>query len=201
MDCNTIICNGKEYYLVPKEQQTRKVAVIAGHTEANKGDYSSLFGVYEHDFWNEFIRDFLPDWIETYEHDPFVGYTQRQKAMAEKTKDCDLVIELHWNAFDPDKDGKDNAEGTECLVWHTNDKMKKLGAEFIELMHSKLEYKKRKVVAIDSGNGAGFLRETNGDAILLEPFFADNSSDVTKFNKRIYANIILKLIENYYGED
>ena len=199
MKYEIITFRDKEYYLVPvKAEKEKKVAIIAGHTITNKGDWSNLFEDYEHSYWNQFIKNYFPDWIDSFEHIPNATYTDRQKAMAELTKDYDLVIELHWNAYDYDKDGIDDANGVECYTWVGNEKMLEVGKHYCNLMNDSFGLKIRGSKQISGGNGAGFLYYTKGDAILLEPFFADNVNDVAKFDRQEYANIILEMIDKYY---
>ena len=197
MKYELITLHGKEYYLVPvKEKNIKKVAVIAGHTVTNKGDWSNLFENYEHNYWNDFIKSYLHD-VESFEHKPNATYLSRQQFMAQKTSHCDLVIELHWNAFDPDKDGKDNATGVECLVYIGNKKMIAVGKFYCSEMNRVFDLHIRGVKEISSGNGFGFLDQTKGDAIILEPFFADNIKDVATFDRKQYAEVIENVIEFY----
>lgn len=196
MSYEIITYRGKEYYLVPVEE-IKKVAFVAGHHEAAKGDYSSLHGMHEWDKWKAFLIE-LEDIGDIFLHNPLINsYTLRQQDMAEKTKDYDLVIELHWNAFDPDNDGDDDAYGTECYIWKGNQLMKQVGDYFCELMNEH-GFRNRGCKPIDSGDGAGFLEAMVGDAILLEPFFADNIGDVSKYVDEIYIDVIKKIINKYY---
>lgn len=180
------------------DNSERKVAVIAGHTSSDKGDWSDIIKGFEHIVWNEFIKDLLPSWIDTFEHVPGITYGKRQTAMAKLTKDYDLVIELHWNAFDPDGDGHDNATGVECLVWSGNAKMKKVGEFYTKRVSDTFKIRDRGCKSVTSGNGAGFLKATKGDALLLEPFFADNEHDMRKVTMDDYSDIILSTIDKYY---
>ena len=169
-----------------------KVAFVIGHNENDKGAYSEHLESSEWDYWNDFYDTYLTHLGDKFTHNLSKSYTKRQKAMAKLTKDYDLVFELHFNASLP------SANGVEALVYYSNKKMFKIGSLYCELMSDKLGIKNRGCKRITSGNGFGFLKETKGSAILLEPFFGSNKKDCIKYCDQVHAKIIEEIIIEFY---
>jgi len=188
-----ITYDGEDYYLVPEEDMptNKSVCFVIGHHASSQGAYSVWLKETEWQFWFDYANKYLIGLGDIFIHEPLDSYTERQIEMAKKTENYDLVFELHFNAF-PD------AEGVETLTYKGNEKMLGLGNYFCELMEEDLGYENRHAKWIDSGNGYGFLRETKGDAILLEPFFGSDEIDCMKFHPDIFAAIINKTIKKYY---
>ena len=188
---------GEDFYLVPVkdiEVKERKVAFVVGHIPSKQGFYSTALGATEYEFWLKYANDNLKSLGEVFTHEDIVDYTLRQSKMSKLTKDFDLVFELHFNAFNSVVDG------VECLVWKGNKKMLEVGNYFCREMVKGMSYDNRYAKDISTGNGAGFLEVTKGDAILLEPFFGDNTLDCAKFDIDIYTAIIKKTIDFYYEQ-
>jgi len=171
-----------------------KVAFVIGHHRVAKGAYSYVLNVSEYSLWNEFYDNYLCDVGDKFVHDTSKGYLNRQNKMSVKTKDYDLVFELHFNSA-----GSTQAHGAEALVYYTNKKMAQVGQYFCELMSRDLCYRNRDVKLISGGNGFGFLQKTKGSAIILEPFFGSNEADCHRFDMSKYREIIIETIK-YYGE-
>ncbi len=171
-----------------------KVAFVIGHHRAAKGAYSYVLDVSEYSLWNDFYDNYLCDVGDKFIHDTSKGYLNRQNKMAIKTKDYDLVFELHFNSA-----SSTQAHGVEALVYHTNKKMAKVAKYFCELMASELCYRNRGVKLMSKGKGFGFLKKTKGSAMILEPFFGSNESDCERFDMDKYREIIIETIK-YYGE-
>ena len=192
--------NFKPFKLVPADEPIHEnnadntsVAFVIGHYSGAKGAHSPFLNNNEFTFWKEFYDAHLKSLGDDFLHSDNSSYTQRQEETAEKTKDYDLVFELHFNGSVP------SANGVEALVYFSNEKMNKVGQFFCDTMASDMNYKNRKVKEITSGNGFGFLQKTKGDAILLEPFFGSNEADCSLFNPEKYKEVIKKTI-TYYTE-
>ena len=198
--------DGVDYICTPKKSKPKSkgVAIVDGHTSMKKGASSEWLNRSEYDFWCEFTAFSQFNDYFKFKHEPFIheylgGYEERQKVMAQRTKDFDLVIELHFNAFD----GK--ANGSEALVNKDNELMVSVANKYGSLM-SEFGFKDRGVKEIDLENndqerGEVFISSMYGDAIILEPFFGDNKEDVAKFvNMGFggYATVINNLVKYYY---
>lgn len=188
-DVNT----GKLYNL--EEIPRNKVAFVVGHYEDGQGAYSDELREFEYIFWTDFAMDHLLSIGEVFVHDPTeTSYTQRQIEMAKRTKDFELVFELHFNSFNG------SAKGCEALFFKGNSKMETLAMEFGTDMSTSMGYSYRGAKSITSGDrGYQFLKRTKGDAMILEPFFGDNKDDVKLFKPLIYKRVIETLIGKYYS--
>jgi len=171
-----------------------KVAFVIGHNSRDRGAYSDCLGVSEWDKWNKFYDEHLTRLGDKFNHNLSRSYTQRQKSMAKLTKDYDLVFELHFNASSP------LANGVEALVYYSNRKMYALGSLYCKLMSESMGIKNRGCKKVTGGNGFGFLKETRGSAILLEPFFGSNLNDCQKYKDKKHAQVIEQIILSYFNE-
>jgi len=191
--------NYKPYKMVPADEpttesdaQNTKVAFVIGHYSEDKGANSSFLDSSEYTFWKDFYDAQLKTLGDVFLHSDNSSYTQRQEETAEKTKDYDLVFELHFNASE-----SISANGVEALVYFSNELTKKVGQFYCDTMAEDMHYKNRNVKAVTSGNGYRFLQKTKGDAILLEPFFGSNEADCSLFNPEQYKEVIKKTITKY----
>jgi len=168
----------------------KKIAFVIGHHRFSKGAYSEYYGLREYDFYKQF-EDTLKMYGDVFYHNPLKGYNSRQKAMAKRTKDYDIVFELHFNA------ANGNAEGCEALYWYNNLKTKAICEKFCE------EYTKEfprtpnrgaKALSSKSQRGYGFVYHQKAPAIILEPFFGDNEGDSIAFSIRKMIVAIIKSV-------
>ena len=136
-----------------------KVAFVIGHHREVKGSYSKFLKKYEYDFWKEYANSYLKDIGDVFEHEPGPIYKERQRLMANKTKEYDLVIELHFNGFN----GESN--GSEVLVYAGNEYTAKTGTLVSTMMASSMKYVNRGIKKLDNGNQNGywFLRLMRGE--------------------------------------
>lgn len=155
----------------------KKIAFVIGHHRFSKGAYSEYYGLREYDFYKQF-EDTLKMYGDVFYHNPLKGYNSRQKAMAKRTKDYDIVFELHFNA------ANGNAEGCEALYWYNNLKTKAICEKFCkEYTHySKTHNRGAKALSSKSQRGYGFVFNQKAPAIILEPFFGDDNWDAASFS-------------------
>lgn len=183
----------------------KKIALIIGHNEKNKGAYSEYLKISEYDFYSkvldvlfkkykeafnlkeEFVKN-IQDKITIFRI-PNTGYS---KEMAEvvntlEKNNFDLAIELHFNATT-----NHNQHGNTVLYWHKSREGKKLAELFQEIMTSYTEVKKLDLIPINSlkQNGAYGIVKSKCSYILLEPFFGDNKIDTDKINIEKMAEVL-----------
>lgn len=164
-----------------------KIAFIVGHHRRGKGAYSPYFNKTEFDFYKDLELD-LMDLGDVFYHNPLIfGYNRRQKEIANRTKDYDLVFELHFNAS---ADG--DAEGCEAWYYHKNDYTKAISRRFCNSYSSFVKGTNRGAKEFYSRNqrGFGFAYYQKTNAILLEPFFGDNSRDCLRFDIKTFIKSI-----------
>ena len=106
------------------------IAFVIGHTPYSKGAFSKYFNSSEWDFYNKYFTK-INAVGNVFVHDNDLGYTSRQKEMSKKTRDFDIVFELHFNA------SNGTAHGCEALHYHLNDTAKKLVKFFVKIIQSK----------------------------------------------------------------
>lgn len=174
-----------------------KTAFVLGHTNGNqkvkdKGAFSEFLQQSEWNYFDRLTKKYPKVFENVFHHDGTItSYTHRQKAMAERTKDYDLIIELHFNASAP------QANGVESLTYFSNDLMDSVGEFFCNEISTEMGIKNRGNKRITSGNGYGFLSNMRGDAILLEPFFGSNKEDVDDFDAFTFQDIVRQTVDCY----
>ena len=184
-----------------------KVAFIPGHHSASMGDWSHILKKHEWSFWAAWVHTYMPDVCRrvgvegvVIQHDPTINsYIERQKKTAEQVREagCDLALEFHWNSFDPDNDGDDDASGCEALVCEINTPVTVAAEHWAIVLNNILKYKNRGLKLLDSNsNGYGFLSSMPCPAILLEWFFAD-SEDAVKFTNEAGIESLILLINKF----
>lgn len=178
-----------------------KVAFVIGHTsgtgkEKDQGEFSEFLKVTEWEFYNSY-EFLLNDLGDVFHHDTNItSYTKRQKEMAKRTKDYDLVIELHFNSFH-----LSTANGCEC--WHNekNETTKDLSRKFCKLMETELKLRNRGAKGMAKGErGAGFIFAQKPNSILIEPFFGSSKEDceiISKNGAKLFCDVIPSLIQYY----
>jgi len=154
-----------------------KVGLVIGHTSKKKGAYSKYFNQYEYDFWKD-VTKYL-SYVDVWKHDEKIsGYMTRQKDTASRMKDSnyDLVVELHYNAFNK------KASGVLCMFYKGNDKMKQAASLFVDICTELTDIESDGIRGLSNKDdrGLGFLKHQKANAILIEPFFGDNKHDCMK---------------------
>ena len=150
------------------------IAFVLGHHEKAKGKLSNYFGLTEWDFYNQVLKHLKNPTV--FYHNPNMrAYLPRQIETGNKLNayPFDLVIELHFNAFN----GK--ATGVETLYHHKSVKGKQYAEKFNEVCvrWTGLRLRGAKPLSSNSQNGFGFLNSNKHPSILIEPFFGDNEND------------------------
>lgn len=173
-----------------------KVAFVIGHHENAQGAYSPILKETEWAFWQRVYGTELSNLGDIFLHNKNnPSYTGRQQEMAERTKDYDLVFELHFNMFDG------NANGCETLYWHSNDRAKATSALLCDTIEEEIGINARRNIAVvDSHiNGGGFIVEQKTTAILFEGFFGDSEKDVNsaQLNGNKFKKIMAQVIAEF----
>lgn len=183
----------------------KKIALIIGHNEKNKGAYSEYLKISEYDFYSKVLDVLFKKYKEAFNlkekfvkniqdkitifRVPNTGYS---KEMAEvintlEKNNFELAIELHFNATVEHKQ-----HGNTVLYWHKSMEGKKFAELFQEIMTSYTEIKKLDLIPISSlkQNGAYGIIKSKCPYILLEPFFGDNKIDTDKINIEKMAEVL-----------
>ena len=167
-----------------------KTAIVVGHDKNSPGAYSSHLRASEY-IYNSEVASYLSDVADIYYRPLVGGYNTQMSKLAEELnpKNYDLVIELHFNAFNK------KANGCEVVIFPNNNKAKEWGNKFNKEITDTYGTKNRGVKEHGKGDrGYGFLSKMKATAIIVEPFFGDNEEALNFTNHKKYADIIRKLI-------
>ena len=178
----------------------KKVAVIIGHCKDQPGAYSKAVGS-EYQY-NSGIASTLIDVADVFKYDDFdKGYTQTIiQDMKPKTKDYDLVLELHFNSFT-----NPHANGVEALYYHSNMEAKAIGQEFCMLMNAEFGSTVRGAKPLKDASQRGFacVAYQVPTTLILEPFFCTSSEAMqfgTAEGKERYSRVLRELINWYKSQ-
>jgi N-acetylmuramoyl-L-alanine amidase len=171
----------------------KKTAIVVGHTEDSPGacsphniscEWEFNFGVAVELVMREKADLFLYD---TYSG----GYTNMVKRNIRQINQgqYDLILELHYNGHDDPK-----INGCEALYHHKdteNYNEVALAEKFCHLMQKEVGVKSRGAKVLTSKNEKGYaaLYYPKCDALILEPFFGSNISDVNNIRNQYYSFI------------
>lgn len=183
----------------------KKIALIVGHNEKNKGAYSEYLKISEYDFYSKVLNVLFEKYQKSFNlKDEFIknikekisifrvpdtGYSKQMEAVV-KTLDknnFDMAIELHFNAT-----GNHKQHGNTVLYWHKSQEGKELAELFQDIMTSDTGVRKLDLIPISSlkQNGAYGIMKSKCPYILLEPFFGDNEADTKKVSIDIIAEVL-----------
>ena len=148
----------------------------------------------ELDYWKSV---FIPAFTDKYDillHENIRGYTERQLRMAERTKNYDLVFEVHFNGYDGE------SQGSHAMYKRSSIMGKKLADMFTDQMSWMMGIEKDYNVPVSNSNcnGCGFVMLQKPEALLLEPFFGDNPDDVSKFDPGKFRIVIDETVKYFY---
>jgi len=167
-----------------------KIAFVIGHTEKDKGAFSTTLNKSEWDLFKD-IKE-LEEIGDVIVHDKSISsYKARQENTAKhKTKDYDIVFELHFNAAN----GK--AQGCEALYYKGSFESMSIASDFCKIWGEKTGIKIRGAKSLDVGSrGYEFVQSTKGVAVLLEPFFGDNIEDCQKWSSEKFIETLKELLK------
>ena len=104
----------------------------------------------------------------------------------------DLHISIHFNSGASDKQGNGKTTGTEVLVYNTNGS-KYEAAKRICSKIEKLGYKNR---GVKTRTNLGVLKNSKGQALLVECCFVDDKDDIALYDYKTMAKAIAEGILN-----
>lgn len=174
----------------------KKIAIIVGHCKKEPGAYHKTVGS-EFEY-NSKVAEYLKDIADIFYYDNFdKGYETTIKLdMYPKTKNYDLVLELHFNSFNKE------ANGCEALYFHKNELGKKIGQQFCILMNRQFGSYIRGAKPLSSNKQRGYacVAFQKPTTLILEPFFCTGKENIN-FDEpheiKEYAETIKDLIKWY----
>lgn len=182
----------------------RKVAISVAHSQRSKGAYFKSLAEYPLSrIWSGYVARYLDPRIEFF---VFSAESLPQKVELINALDCDLAIEIHFNAC-----GNCGASGCETLYFPGSRTGKTAALTIQNYLTTALMNKDRGVKegwykmdrpeVIDFlGDKEGdevvdyFLRKTNCTALILEPEFIEKASEMTPQKMILGAQAIAEAI-------
>lgn len=167
-----------------------KIAYIIGHDRERPGKYSKLLGTSEYAY-NCKVAEYLKRSGDVYKRPLGGSYKTQMRKLAEilNPKDYDLVIELHFNAFDD----LNNRKGVGCeTVHYPGSSSLKYGRKLLKAISEKYQVENRGAKEHGPADrGWWFLHYMDAPAIILEPFFGDEDECLKFQNEAEYAQLII----------
>lgn len=163
----------------------KKFLLVIGHTDGSDGGAEADYlNASEFKYWSrvlQIVQNYRTD-CELYTHhiQPY-GKRQDELAAYANKQNFDLVLEFHFNYAD-----RVEANGTECLYFHTSSKSKAYAQIIADTISDIMGTRKRGYNGLvpsvkPSDRGNGFLRKLSAPAVIIEPFFGSNIEDQRKF--------------------
>lgn len=172
-----------------------KIAVVIGHSAARPGKYSKLIHQSEY-FYNKEAASYLRN-VDVYKRPEGGGYKTQMLKLADQLKphNYDLIVELHFNAFDNIDNMK--GHGVETVSYPGNQKTDVWGKEYCRIISNHYcNFDRGSKKATSSDRGWWFLHYMPANAIIVEPFFGDESESLDFINEAEYAQVIMKWFES-----
>jgi len=173
----------------------KNIAVVIGHSPDSPGKFSELIHQSEY-FYNKEVAGYLLN-VDVYKRPEGGGYKTQMRKLGGlvRPKKYDLIIDLHFNAFDNIDNGV--GHGVETISYPGNEKTQAWGKEYCRRISNHFCNNNRGAkTATEGGRGWWFLHYMPTNAIILEPFFGDESESLGFTNEAEYAGIIMEWLES-----
>jgi len=165
-----------------------KIAYIIGHSPDSPGAWSPFLHQNEY-FYNCEVAAYLSGLGDIYHRPDVGGYKTQMRLLAEEInpKNYDLVVELHFNAFNK------QAQGVEAVAFPGSSAIYH-GAKYCEAVANEYGMDNRGVkITNRNGRGYWFLKYMKAPGLILEPFFGDSEGAELFENQAKYADVIKRV--------
>lgn len=149
-----------------------RVALVIGH-KMTSGGAVSYNGVSEFEYNEELVGMVASNLVGT-SIEPLIFHRNSYAKLPDEinSKDPDLIISFHCNAFNK------KATGSEVLYYYKSRKGKAIARTVLSAIHKCLGLVNRGIKSKSSEDRGGYLlRYTKAPCIIIEPFFIDNELD------------------------
>ena len=171
------------------------VAFVIGHNQVKQGYYSPIIKKTEYEF-NTQVGNILCKDFDIYYRKGGIGYISQMEELAKQInpKNYKFVISLHFNMFDGESNKK--GHGCETIIYPGNQKSRNLSNKILTNISTDFDIRNRGVKEHGKGErGYGFLSKMRANAIILEPFFGDESeakkfSNIDKYTRSIIKSLL-----------
>ncbi len=173
-----------------------KIGLVVGHNSSDKGSYSDYLSASEYDFYSavadKVVQACKHIKVEVIKREYVGSYSKEMQKVVDyiNKNDFDLVLELHYNAFNG------SARGVEMLYYHKSKTGKKVADELMDLHNKMLGIPKRRTVPIESsGDRGGYgIVKSSMPYVLTESFFGDNTDDCKSVSADKIANVFIEYL-------
>lgn len=170
----------------------KKICLIPGHSAKDSGAVSNDGKITEFNLNSKIVNDIKQ---KLKNNEGIILFREHYFFLPEDINEtnCDIAIEFHCNASE-----NKMAEGCEVLFYHTSKNGEQLAQKFQNKIIEILKNKDRKIKPIkDHDRGWYFLKNTKMPALILEPFFISNDTELKNFqnNYNIYIEKLANLID------
>jgi N-acetylmuramoyl-L-alanine amidase len=165
---------------------TGMAGIIVGHHRQGDSGARAVDGTSEHAY-NSVLAAMVAEELDRLGIGNFVWtnsttphYTAAVKQVNDEMvkRGATCAIELHFNAF-----SNPAANGYEYLHWHASPRGKELAGLLAARQGLAFPNRRiRRLIPMQTGNGAGFLRGVRPPAIITEPFFGTNPDEWREYN-------------------
>jgi N-acetylmuramoyl-L-alanine amidase len=169
-----------------------KIAVCIGHNPNDKGAFSRYLQKSEYDYNSEVVQNLHG--FDVYRRQPLGSYRKEITFLAQQVnkKNYDLVIELHFNAFNG------AANGVET-IGYPGSKAGKLGQMYCDLISKEYSTLNRgHKEATSDARGLYFLQTMKAPSLILEPFFGDHIEAEKFKDTKKYASVLCNWFNQMY---
>ena len=151
-----------------------RIALVVGHKSSSTGAHNATHNISE---WEYNYRVAIDVWRlltdSSYDVDVVLRRTWAELPSDINVLEPDLVIAMHCNAFNT------KASGTETLYYHRSETSKAVATVVQNEFAKSLKLPDRGIKPItQEDRGGSLLAKTHAPAVLCEPFFIDNDSDL-----------------------
>lgn len=172
-----------------------KCAVVVGHNAISPGAWSHYLQMHEHEYHSRVVKHLNHPDVDIYHRMRTTSYSRATQDLAQRvnSKHYDLVMELHFNAFD--QVANNIGVGTEAIIYLGSQKAREAGERYCEAVSEKYGTTNRGVKEHGTGmRGHLFLRSMRAPAIIAEPFFGDEYEAQYFSDPKHYAEVLLDVL-------
>lgn len=179
----------------------KKILIVVGHNNIQKGEYAKALGEQEYDYWKSVCEKIVEKSnkqnlnVEMTLRDYKASYQKEMQKVVNLINEnhYDIVFELHFNQYKPDK----KVGGAECLVFHKSSSHN-IAKSLLCKLQEEFGVKNRGLVLIKDKNergGYGIVKSI-APYILVEPFFGSNDEEAQKFtDKEKVSNFFVEFLK------
>ncbi|NIM17601.1 MAG: hypothetical protein GTO45_36770 [Candidatus Aminicenantes bacterium] len=173
-EAGPVVSNFLETYFSEEEKLKKLCALVIGHHPDKPGAVNTKSNISEFEFNKDLARR-IEQKIQKARLQKIYRTTYEALPREINSINPDFIVSLHCNAYD------NVASGTEVLYCHISEKGKEAAEILLRHLVEHLGLRNRGIIPRKEGElGYGVLCLTNAPAVIAEPFFISNDSDLAR---------------------